>query len=106
VVTAGKVRCSPSSPCSRRRCALRVAAGSSAPPIPCVARRGHGGARSGRESRFIDRTRKLDLGSSDRRGSLGVERHRARRGPIPRLPGPAPWVGLARLLVECVSAGQ
>jgi hypothetical protein len=37
---------------------LRVAPGGSAPPIPCVARRGHGGARSGRESRLSDRTGK------------------------------------------------
>ena len=33
-----------------RQGALRVAAGGSAPPIPCVARRGLGAARSGRES--------------------------------------------------------
>src|SRR6516164_1937059 len=91
-----------------RRGALRVAAGGSAPPIPCVARRGHGGTRSGRESRLIDRTRKLDLRYSDlaRRGSLRIERYRTRRRPVPRLSGPAPWVGLARLLVECLSAGQ
>jgi hypothetical protein len=33
-----------------RKNALRVAPGGSAPPIPCVARRGSGSARSGRES--------------------------------------------------------
>jgi hypothetical protein len=42
---------------------LRVAPGGSAPPIPCVARRGHGGARSGRESRLFDRTGKRLLQS-------------------------------------------
>jgi hypothetical protein len=34
------------------KCALRVAAGGSAPPIPSVALRGRGAARSGRKSRF------------------------------------------------------
>jgi hypothetical protein len=42
---------------------LRVAPGGSAPPIPCVARRGHGGARSRRESRLSDRTGKRLLQS-------------------------------------------
>jgi len=41
-----------------RRGALRVAPGGSAPPISFVARRGAGVARSGRESRFADRTGK------------------------------------------------
>src|SRR5215468_4592354 len=86
-----------------RRGALRVAAGGSAPPIPCVARRGHGGTRSGRESRLIDRTRKLGLkrGGLDRHVSLRIERYSAYRCPVPRLSGPAPWVGQARLLVRC-----
>ena len=44
-----------------RRGALRVAPGGSAPPIPSVARRGSGGARSGRESRLSDRTGKRVL---------------------------------------------
>jgi hypothetical protein len=44
-----------------RQGALRVAAGGSAPPISFVALRGLGAARSGRESRFADRTGKLDL---------------------------------------------
>jgi hypothetical protein len=39
VLAAGKVWCSPSSPCSRRSEALRVAPGGSAPPIPSAARR-------------------------------------------------------------------
>jgi hypothetical protein len=38
---------------------LRVAPGGSAPPIPCVARRGRGGVRSGQESRLADQTEKL-----------------------------------------------
>ena len=58
VLTSGKVRCSPSSPCSRQG-RLRVAPGGSAPPIPCVARRGRGGVRSGQESRLADQTEKL-----------------------------------------------
>jgi hypothetical protein len=44
-----------------RKSALRVAPGGSAPPIPSVARRGSGGARSGRESRLADRTGKRVL---------------------------------------------
>src|SRR5580704_7564764 len=39
VLAAGKVWCSPSSPCSRRSEALRVAPGGSAPPITSAARR-------------------------------------------------------------------
>jgi hypothetical protein len=49
VLTPGKVRCSPSSPCSRARARcgwLRVAP---LLPIPSAARRGLGSARSGRE---------------------------------------------------------
>jgi hypothetical protein len=42
--------------------ALRVAPGGSAPPIPYAPRRGCGAARSGRESRLVDRTRKLSWG--------------------------------------------
>jgi hypothetical protein len=38
---------------------LAGAARGSAPPIPCAARRARGYARSGRESRLIDRTAKL-----------------------------------------------
>ncbi len=41
-----------------RKSALRVAPGGSAPLIPSVARRGSGGARSGRENRLADRTGK------------------------------------------------
>ena len=44
-----------------RKGALRVAPGGSAPPFPFVARRGSGCARSGRESRFADRTGKRVL---------------------------------------------
>src|SRR4029077_11254771 len=44
-----------------RKSALCVAPGGSAPPIPSVARRGSGGARSGRESRLADRTGKRVL---------------------------------------------
>ena len=60
-LTSRKVRCSPSSPCSHAKGALRVAPGGSAPPILYVARRGFGGARSGRESRLTDRTGKPSL---------------------------------------------
>jgi hypothetical protein len=60
VLASGKVRCSPSSPCSRAKSTLRVAAGGSAPPISSAVRRGWGGAgRDGKagspieqESRF------------------------------------------------------
>ena len=44
-----------------RKGALRVAPGGSAPLFPFVVRRGPGGARSGRESRFADRTGKRVL---------------------------------------------
>ena len=44
-----------------RKGALRVAPGGSAPLFPFVVRRGSGGARSGQESRFADRTGKRDL---------------------------------------------
>ena len=63
--------------------ALRVAAGGSAPPFPSVARRGLGGARSGRESRRADRTGKLAFARSclDRQVALRVEGDRGVRGP-------------------------
>ena len=41
-----------------RKVALRVAPGGSAPLFPSAARRGFGGARSGRESRLTGRTGK------------------------------------------------
>ena len=62
---AGKVRCSPSSPCSRAkaRCAwLRVAP---LLPIPSAARRGLGSARSGRERQARRSNRKAGLRHGD-----------------------------------------
>ena len=44
-----------------RKCALRVAPGGSAPPIPTIARCDHASTRSGRESRLVDRTGKRGL---------------------------------------------
>ena len=63
--------------------ALRVAPGGSAPPFPSVARRGLGGARSGRESRLADRTGKRDLRYRrlDQQVALRVEGDRGVRGP-------------------------
>ena len=62
--------------------ALRVAPGGSAPPFPSVARRGLGGARSGRESRLADRTGKLAFARSclDQQVALRVEGDRGVRG--------------------------
>jgi hypothetical protein len=48
-----------------RKIALRVAPGGSAPLFPFAARRGFGGARSGRESRLADRTGKRDFRRPD-----------------------------------------
>ena len=42
------------------KAALRVAPGGSAPLFPSVPRRGQGVARSGRESRLVNRTGKRD----------------------------------------------
>jgi hypothetical protein len=45
-----------------RKIALRVAPGGSAPLFLSAARRGSGGARSGRESKLVDRTGKPVFG--------------------------------------------
>lgn len=65
--------------------ALRVAPGGSAPLFPFAARRGSGGARSGRESRLADRTGKrvfsrtrLTMLRGD--GSILVRQHPVRSG--------------------------
>src|ERR1700757_2915628 len=55
VLTAGKVRCSPCSRCCAWLC--------SSHPLRCAP--WLGGCRSGRESRFIDRTGKLSLDVTD-----------------------------------------
>ena len=68
-----------------RKIALRVAPGGSAPPIPCVARRGSGSARSGRESCRLSNRKagfalppRLTSGSGH--GSILVRQCRARSG--------------------------
>jgi hypothetical protein len=108
VLTSGKVQCSPSSPCARAgaRCAwLRVA-----PPFPSPALRAAALPAPGRdgESRLADRTGKLGLGHSglDHRVSLWIECHGANRRPVAGLAAPASRVGMSRLLVEFVAAGQ
>jgi hypothetical protein len=54
-LTSRKVRCSPSSPCSHAKGALRVAPGGSAPPILYVACRSFGGAgRDGKAGSRIE----------------------------------------------------
>ena len=71
-----------------RKVALRVAPGGSAPLFPSAARRGFGGARSGRESRLADRTGKRAL----RDPIDNVTRRRehpgeAMPGPLGSIPG-------------------
>src|ERR1700733_4344378 len=85
-----------------RQGALRVAPGGSAPPIPCVARRGVGIARSGRESRFADRTGKLHLRYSrlDQCITLGIEGDGGDRCPVAGLPAPPSWVVFPRSLID------
>jgi hypothetical protein len=61
----------------------RVAPGGSAPPILFVARRGHGGVRSGQESRLVDQTEKPVLRC---RGSGKRVPHRVDRDRNLRLP--------------------
>src|SRR6202451_1722712 len=91
-----------------RQCALRVAAGGSAPPISCVALRGLGAARSGRESRFADRTGKQDLrgGRSDHSVALGIEGDDATLCPVAGRPTPTLRVALSCVLVDRVAAGE
>src|ERR1700728_2316896 len=85
-----------------RGAALRVAAGGSAPPISCVALRGLGAARSGRESRLADRTGKQDLrgGRSDHSVALGIEGDDANRCPVAGRPTPALRVAFARISID------
>jgi hypothetical protein len=69
VLAAGKVRCSPSSPCSRAAnaggsrsadgAARCVAPGGSAPPLPAAALHGAGRGQAGTGKRPANRTRKL-----------------------------------------------
>jgi hypothetical protein len=72
-----------------RQSALRVAPGGSAPLIPSVARRGSGGARSGRESRLADRTGKPDEvdRSSTGRPCTSVFRQPMSGAAFPATPG-------------------
>ena len=88
VLTSGKVRCAPSSPCSRRsgRCAwLRAAVLLSSPSLRAMAdalsgRDGKAGALAEPESRFR-RSRRLDHGVP-----LGIECDRRDRRPVAGLP--------------------
>src|SRR5829696_3694739 len=93
--------------------ALRVAAGgygwSALQPnsIAAAARRGREIARSGRESRFVGRTREQGLGGCSQDAvALGIEGDGADRGPVAGRAAPAPRIGLARLLVECMAGGE
>src|SRR3954465_5445254 len=96
VLTSGKVRCSPSSPCSRRsgRCAwLRAAALLASPALRAMAdafsgRDGKAGALAEPESRASRRSR-LDDGVA-----LRIECDRRDRRPVAGLTAPSPWVGL------------
>src|ERR1700738_605668 len=87
-----------------RQGALRVVPGGSAPPISCVARRGLGAARSGRESRLADRTGKLDLRRRrpDDGVALRIEGDDANRCPVAGLRAPAPGVTLPCIPVDGV----
>ena len=78
------------------------------PPLPSPPRRGLLFARSGRESRFADRTGKLGLGQCrlDHRVPLGVEGHGAHRCPVPGLAAPAARVRLTCLLIDFVPGSQ
>ena len=91
-----------------RQGALRVAPGGSAPPIPYVARRGLGVARSGRESRLADRTGKLDLRGcrADDNVALRIEGDRTDRRPVAGLPSPTLRIAVPRGLVNGVAGTQ
>ena len=98
VLTAEKVQCLPSSPCSRNemRCAwLRAAP---PPPISSVVLR-VAWALPGRDgkNRLADRT-KLDLGGRrlDVSIALRIERDDADRRPVTRVPTPASRVAFPR----------
>jgi hypothetical protein len=105
VLTAGKVRCSPSSPCSLRCAWLRV---TPLLPSPSVARRGCGYPRSGRESRRLDRTGKLDFGyrCADDDVAFWIESDGGDRCPVAGLATPAPRVSFLRVLVDRVAGGE
>jgi len=107
VLTAGKVRCSPSSPCSRARarCAwLRVAALLPSPPFRSVACALPG--RTGKQACRSNWKAGLGTGWPDHAIALGIERDGDDRGPVAGLSGPAGWVALACLLVEFVARGE
>ena len=71
-----------------RKDALRVAPGGSAPLFPSAARRGFGGARSGRESRLADRTGKRVLrGPIDNMTQRREHPGEAMPGPLGSIPG-------------------
>ena len=88
--------------------ALRVAAGGCAPLLPCVARRGRCDVRPGRESRRVSRTgRRIgERCRHDRRVTLGIERHRGDRRPVPGAPAPACRRLSACRLIKFVARGE
>jgi hypothetical protein len=83
---------------ARDKRALCVAAGGSAPLISFVALYGLSAARSGRESRFADRTGKQDLrgGRLDDSIALRIEGDDANRCPVAGRPTPALRVPLSQ----------
>ena len=104
VLTSGKVRCAPSSPCSRRsgRCAwLRAAVLLSSPALRAM----DALSGPGQESRRFGRTGKLASRRSRMDDTIALRIERDRR-PVAGLAAPASWVELACLLVKFVPAGQ
>ena len=105
VLTLGKVRCAPSSPCSRRRrrCAwLRAAVLLASPAL-----RAHGAmhCQAGTGKPTLSPTTESwfrQAATWTRVSRSGVERDCRDRRPIAGLTAPALWVGLAGTLVEFV----
>ena len=101
VLTSGKVRCAPSSPCSRRsgRCAwLRAAVLLSSPALRATARALSG--RDGKAGALTEPESGLGRGRLDDGVAFRVERDRRDRRPVPGLTAPAPWVALAYILAD------
>jgi hypothetical protein len=84
VLASGKVRCSPSSPCSRARAPCAWLWVALLLPIPSAARRGLGVARSGRESRLAVE-QESRFGSRRVGRSIRTGKRFMRRSPGPRL---------------------